>query len=484
MLKKILACGMLIVIILTATACKSSKDTYSGYSVYDDAYESILNISNETSENSQDSDSTQTSSKTSTNSALQSSEKTNSTSSQNNSSNADSHKHNYTDGSCTEPSKCTVCGDIKTEAQGHYYVNGNCIWCYKTEEGFIKYYPVAVPEFTLAELNDIFSQEYVKPKNVIFMIGDGMGPNDIIITEKFGKNLADYGLAFNRIPNNGFAITTNVLGETTDSAASATALATGTKTKNGYVGLDKDGNKLKNISETAKECGKKVGIVTNDGLAGATPSAFISHSISRGNEFELVSGALSLKPDVYVGGRPGCLTNAREDLIEDFLVTTELTTINKILNTDLESKKPYLGFFSGVQNNLDLYTKIALTKLQNENGFFLMVENTTTDSAGHSNNVQGKIDAVKIFDKTFKVVLDFVKDNPDTLLIITSDHETGGLQLPEGDAQPTDDLFTTTWHSSTPVKVFALGYGSEYFNGKTVDNTDIAKFAISAVKGE
>ena len=531
MFKRIISSLLLAVLLLTCTACKNNKETLTDSQNTLSTYESVVvesviseetkseEISSETSEESKTSSknnssnvttvSKETSKNTNASTPATSSKKPDSSKAPNSSSapvssskapassvqsstpsskptstsSTDSHKHNYTDGSCTEPVKCTTCGYIKSEAEGHLYQNGHCIWCFESEEGFIKYYPSKSISFTLDDLNKIFAQSYTKPKNVIFMIGDGMGPNDITIAEKFGTGLKDYGFAFNKIPHNGFA-TTDSLDGTTDSAASATALATGTKTKNQYVGVDKDGNTLTNITEIAREYGKKVGVVTNDPMTGATPAAFLAHKISRADEDGIITSALNFTPDVYVGSRPESLKNAKEHLLEKYLVTNELNTINQILNTDNGAKKPYVGFLNGGYSNLHNYVSIALTRLKNENGFFLMIENTAADKAGHSNDMQDKIDAIKILDDAVITVLDFMKDNPDTLLIITSDHETGGVQLPAEGEKPSDALFTTTGHTSTNVRVFCLGYGSEYFNGKTVDNTDIAKFAISAVKGE
>jgi len=112
-----------------------------------------------------------------------------------------------------------------------------------------------------------------------------------------------------------------------------------------------------------------------------------------------------------------------------------------------------------------------------------MIESSGTDKFGHKNNINGKLSSVVTLDRTVAAALMFMKNNPDTLLIITSDHETGGVKLPEGDEKLTD-LLTVTSHTDTPVRVFAVGKGSEYFKDKTVDNTDIAKFIIKAVKGE
>jgi len=135
-------------------------------------------------------------------------------------------------------------------------------------------------------------------------------------------------------------------------------------------------------------------------------------------------------------------------------------------------------------DNLAQCAQVAFQRLQNENGFFLMIESSGTDKYGHKNNMTGKLNSVVTLDRTVAAALLFMQDNPDTLLIITSDHETGGVKLPEGEDARVSDLLTVTEHTDTPVRVFAVGQGSEYFSGKTVDNTDIAKFVIKAIEGK
>ena len=148
--------------------------------------------------------------------------------------------------------------------------------------------------------------------------------------------------------------------------------------------------------------------------------------------------------------------------------------------------KPFVGFNSGystnVSNELSQCTQLALELLQNENGFFLMVESCGTDKYGHTPNINGKLNSVATLDRTLAAILLFMEKNPDTLLIITSDHETGGVQLPKEGQAISDDLFTTDEHTDTPVRVFAVGQGSEYFHDKTIDNTDIGKFIIDILQ--
>lgn len=374
--------------------------------------------------------------------------------------------------------------NVSSESHTHDYEDGICIFCNDELDGYLRYHPFNEIKITKNELNSIFKKKYTKPKNIIVMIGDGMGPNDIILSEKYSDDLYSFGLAFNDIPYNGF-VTTDSLDGTTDSAASATALATGTKTKNGYVGINYLGADLKNVSEIARECGKKVGIVTNDPFLGATPMGFVAHANNRNNHLDLFKSALTFAPDVFVGVADSSFKNSMvPNLIKNYLKSESVYDLNFALNSDKNANKKFLGYYSeGSVSSLQMYTQIALDRLKNKNGFFLMIENTLADKAGHSNDINGKINAVPVLDKAVVTVLNFMKNNPDTLLIITSDHETGGVRLPSEGEAVTNALFSTSNHTSTDVKIFALGYGAEYFNGKTVDNTDVAKFVINAVKG-
>ena len=113
-----------------------------------------------------------------------------------------------------------------------------------------------------------------------------------------------------------------------------------------------------------------------------------------------------------------------------------------------------------------------------------MIESAGTDKFGHGSNMQGKLNSVVTLDRTVAAVLKFMEENPDTLLLITSDHETGGVQLPVTGEESLSNLLTVTEHTAAAVRVFAVGKDSEYFSGKMVDNTDIAKFLIKAIKGE
>lgn len=338
-----------------------------------------------------------------------------------------------------------------------------------------------------AVLSAALGQEYEAPKNVIFMIADGMGPNDLILCERE----IDEALLVNEIPYQGFAVTHSASHAVTDSAAAATALATGVKTTNGMVGRSPDGKALSNLCEIAREEGKKVGVVTNDLATGATPSSFTVHHSSRHDAAVIAEKIVDFAPDFlaaqdYQGFEKALGLEGRKQLEGYSLSKTDATAEAAL---ERAGERPCFCFsdafsWEKADDTLVSYTQAALDFLENEKGFFLMIESCGTDKSGHENDMEGKLQSVVTLDRAVAAVLSFMREHPDTLLIITSDHETGGVQLPKEGEAISDQLFTTTKHTAEKVRVFALGAGAEYFHGKTVDNTDIAKFAIKAVKGE
>ena len=387
---------------------------------------------------------------------------------------------------CEKPSICLVCGDVAEQALGHHFVNGVCdrSGCRATPQ---KWVTTGRESITLSELNQILSLPFQKPKNVILMIGDGMGPNDIILAENHSSSRFSFGLILNQIVNTGFSTTHSASSSVTDSAAAGTALATGVKTNNGRLGVSPEGKDLKNISEYAREKGKKVGIVTNDKATGATPAAFAVHVNSR-DFTSLIAGQLvAFAPDVFMGQNYDAFSKLN---LKKFVVTKDIDNYGSVLNQyNTTCERPFWGFASYNttynKSNLNYCTDIALHYLKkcSPNGFFLMVENTTCDNAGHNKNIEGKLNGVVSLDRAIVPVLKFMKENPDTVLVIVSDHECGGVTIPAGNYSLNSSLFTTSSHTGVPVRTFAVGYGTEYFKDRTVDNTDIGKFLINAVCG-
>lgn len=343
------------------------------------------------------------------------------------------------------------------------------------------------------QLQQIIDGEFTTPKNIIVIIGDGMGPNDITLAEEKLQGVYDFGLVLNLIKNHGLATTHSADAAVTDSAASGTALSTGVKTNNGYIGKDPAGNDLKTMAEIAREAGKKIGIITDEDICGATPSAFVVHNISRDNRAELASAMIKFRPDVLMSMDYNSTyalldTEGKGIFSNEYVVAKDFRRFESTLASDPNCEKPFWGFLNGyssvASDNLAQCTEVALQRLQNENGFFLMVESSGTDKFGHRGDMNGKLNSVLTLDRTVEAVLKFMEQNPDTLLVITSDHETGGVQLPVTGEESLNDLLTMKEHTATPVRVFGVGKGTEYFSGKTVDNTDIAKFLIAALKGE
>lgn len=333
-------------------------------------------------------------------------------------------------------------------------------------------------EITLEQVEAIVGQTYEKPKNVILVIGDGMGPNDITMAEQYAQGVFPFGMVLNQIPHHGKCATYSANNPVTDSAAAATALATGVKTFNGYVGKDPSGNNLVNLCQMARQAGKKVGIVTDDALNGATPAAFAAHNISRENTEEIIAEMMDFGADVLIG-KYDYVHKMRADQ-KGYITAPKVTEFAPVLDAQADRSKPFVGFNTGyndkLNNELAHCAQVALNLLDNEKGFFLMIESSGTDKFGHSNNLEGKLPSTVKLDRTVAAVLLYMQTHPDTLLIVTSDHETGGLQLPDNPNVIGPHLFTVTTHTETQVRIFALGQGSEYFNGQVLDNTDVAKY--------
>lgn len=345
---------------------------------------------------------------------------------------------------------------------------------------------------TKKQVQKIVNSDFAAPKNVILIIGDGMGINDVTLAEENVNGVYDFGLVLNQIKNRGLATTHSADSQVTDSAASATALSTGVKTNNTRIAKDTNGNDLETMAEIARKAGKKVGIITDEDLSGATPTAFTVHNISRDNRKELANAMVEFKPEVlmckdYIGTSALLEKEARKIFDNEYLVAKNFKRFKEVLDSDKNCEKSFFGFLEGyspvASYNLAQCAEVALKRLNNENGFFLMIESSGTDKFGHNNNINGKLNSVVTLDRTVAAVLKFMYNNPDTVLVITSDHETGGVKLPTGSESLTD-LITVDGHTATPVGVFAVGKGTEYFKDKTVDNTDIAKFLIKAIKGE
>lgn len=284
----------------------------------------------------------------------------------------------------------------------------------------------------------------VEGDNVILMIGDGMGYNQIAYTAFYLKRRdpSYKGFIAESFPVKGDC-TTYCLGPfkanytfdkiVTDSAAAATALSSGWKTQKGYLGLNGYGIEIKNIREVAYDLGYKTAVLSTEPTTGATPSGFTVHTNSRSNAQDIIDQQAALVAN-------GEITYLKGD----------------------------------IQDNLLNETKTALDLVSTDSdGFFVMIEEAYIDKACHK-IVTGEytkeqlVSYVLRFNTAIQYAATFAASRPDTVLIVTADHETGSLTATGGTSSGD--------HSNANVPIFAMGYGTEYFSDITVDNVDIARF--------
>nr|WP_323131817.1 alkaline phosphatase [Paenibacillus xylanilyticus] len=294
------------------------------------------------------------------------------------------------------------------------------------------------------------SVETKKIKNIIFLIGDGMGTaytsayrymKDDPSTKIMEKTVFDPYLVGAQMtyPDDN---TQNV----TDSASAATAMSAGVKTYNAAIAVDNDHTEVKTVLEQAKENGKSTGLVATSEITHATPAAFGAHDISRKNMDaiaddyydELING--EHKVDVLLGGGKSNFVRDDRDLTREFEQAgfSYVTDRSALLK---DTNKQILGLFAdgGMDKLIDRtsetpslaeMTTTAIDRLSsNENGFFLMVEGSQIDWAGHDNDIVGAMSEMEDFAAAFEAAIDFAKEDGETLVVATADHSTGGLTL-------------------------------------------------------
>ena len=358
-----------------------------------------------------------------------------------------------------------------------------------------------------------------KVKNVIYLIGDGMGfgaVTSLLLSE-------DEVTGFEQASVIGLSETCSANNYVTDSAAGGTALATGTRTNNGFVGADPEGNQLTSVLRKAQAMGKKTGIVVNTTLTEATPAAFYAGVTSRKMVFDIAKQFTESNVDVAIGGgldhfiaRPDSL-DLTATLIEkgyDVFLNWETvlgTDSEKFVGIlplyDLHRREENNGTASAAEGQevclaaqlaslnedvnathlseptvyLEKATVKALDILSrnNKDGFFLMIESAIIDGYGHNNDSDGMIVEMKEFNRTLQNMIDYVNNNPETLLVVTADHETGGTGVyynghNPGNEGPVKLKFSTSGHTGTIVPIFAYGPGAENFAG-LMKNIDVPK---------
>jgi alkaline phosphatase len=321
------------------------------------------------------------------------------------------------------------------------------------------------------------------PKNIILFIGDGMGLSQVAA----GK-IAKGRLEMERCPVTGLVTTWPADSLVTDSAAAATALSTGVKTSNGSLGVTPDGTPLKNVIEYAEEKGKSTGVAVVCSLTHATPAGFIVHVSSRKLDSEIAEQISASGVDVLFGGGLNHFTSTNNPSLPELQKKmTVALTADEFRKIGVPEKAAALLYpthppYTAERNvSLRELTQKAIQILsQNTNGFFLMVEGSQIDWAAHKNDGTNVVSEVTDFDDAVGTGLDFAKKNSETLVIVTSDHETGGFAVLDGSVEKkTVDKtgFVHGGHTASMVPLFAYGPGSAAFSG-IYDNTDIGKTMI------
>ena len=338
---------------------------------------------------------------------------------------------------------------------------------------------------------------------VILFIGDGMGPRHIEATRRVGGELA-----MTALPGHARVVTASLSG-TTDSAAAATTLASGVATSNGAVGVDQDGAAVETLVERAKRRGLATGVVTTATLSHATPGGFSAHRTSRGDEIDIAADqALLVAPDVLLGGGAayyrarGEAGSQRDDggLIEPLRAAgyQVVEDARGLAAADAPDGR-LLGLFADSHMAFTLdrtadtseptLAEMALRAAEildrDPDGFFLVIEGARIDMASHAGDLPRAIGETRALDDAIAAVAGWAAGRDDVTVLVTADHECGGLWLAPaapGDAIP-DHAWKWSRHTSAPVDLFAAGPGSQLVDGRTLRHAEVHALMRSLVDG-
>ena len=337
-----------------------------------------------------------------------------------------------------------------------------------------------------------YSPASERPKNVILLISDGTGLSQISSAYFYKESEVNYS----RFQHIGLITTSSSIEDITDSAASATAFSCGQKTYNGAIGVLEDSKQLENIVEIASLKGVKTGLVATSSITHATPACFYAHVSDRDYEDEIALQLTKSEIDYFAGGGEKFFNQRTDglnliDSLESKGFTTNTSALTSFDKIKSNTKQAFLlgpeempKMSEGRGDFLSEATLLGVQFLhQNNTPFFLMSEGSQIDWAGHDNDAPYLISELIDFDELIGAVLDFAAEDGETLVVVTSDHETGGFTLSgapyrtsEGKIYDSynklDPRFSTGGHSATLIPVFAYGPGAAQFSG-VYDNTDI-----------
>lgn len=327
--------------------------------------------------------------------------------------------------------------------------------------------------------------DYQECKNVILMIGDGMGFNSIKMAEKnYGKDTS----AFYQFPLNGESKTASAGGPYTDSGAGGSALATGVRIAFKTIGVypwDLDAKKSHpmNLTELAISQGKSAGVVTTDTLVGATPSDFSAHVGFRENFSEIARQQVNSKLTLLWGNETHYISDLKD--VANNNGFSFVRNFNDIWKCNLNNRS--IGLFKLKKDNVppelsptvDQMTKAAIDILDDDkDGFFLMVEESGIDESSDDKNGSGMADAIENFNKAIQYALNYAKEHGDTMVVVTADHETGGIKKIGGKY-----VYTTSLHTNANVPLKVYGCSNFIKNGEKIENREVGR-RIACVMGE
>ncbi len=340
-----------------------------------------------------------------------------------------------------------------------------------------------------------------KVRNVIFCIGDGMGLGQITLARVKVAGLGGR-LYMERLPVTGLVHTHSANSSVTDSAAAGTALSCGIKTRNGMIGMDPEERSHCTILEAAQARGMATGLVVTSTISHATPASFATHVKSRKMEDKIAEQLLASKVTVLFGGgrkffQPQSVRKSgRKDNLDLLAVAKEMgyTCIDKADQLTPLQGAYALGLFQPeglttappepslaalTRKAIELLGQVKPDPADQNAGFFLMVEGSQIDWACHDHDARGAIRQTLLFDEAVQAAVDFALRDGQTLVIVTADHETGGLTLIGGGNEDKPDTeLTVRWstkgHSGSPVPIYTLGPGAASFAG-VQDNTEIPR---------
>ncbi len=361
--------------------------------------------------------------------------------------------------------------------------------------GCYNMYGVALKE---EKTNFIPSQQHINytleetigeaPESIIFIIADGTGIGQYTVSYysngEFAPARFDHVGLVATHPNDGECTTS--CKRVTDSAASGTTLSAGKKTYNGAIAVDLDKNPVKTMLEWAQEKNMSTGLVATSTITHATPASFGAHVDYRKKESEIAQQFANADIDVILGGGkkfwPDSLISVYKDRGGQY--------INDI-NAYVDPKKRLLGLFNdGALNKVNEGRKVSTTDMariaidkldDNPNGFFVMIEESQVDWGGHSNSAEYIKGEMKSLNDLVNFALDYQSNNPKVLVVLTADHECGGVSVHDGVNGDLDVRFTSDYHSANFVPIWSTGPGAHVFDA-FMDNTEIGKRLIEYIQ--